>query len=79
MGGRNIAPPHRRCDATCRDGHTCQSWRMRGQRRCRMHGGSSPQARRNAKQRLALHDAATSLRQVVEREQRILRSLEKDQ
>lgn len=41
-----------RCGARTRDGGRCRSHRMRGGRRCRMHGGSSPQARRSAQARL---------------------------
>ena len=42
---------------------------------CRMHGLNQA-ARRKARRTLALRDAAKSLRQVVEREQRILRDLQ---
>jgi hypothetical protein len=42
---------------------------------CRMHGLNQA-TRRKARRTLALRDAAKSLRQVVEREQRILRDLQ---
>jgi hypothetical protein len=78
MGGRNIAPLHRRCDAPCKDGHACRSWRMRYQRRCRMHGGSSPQARRKAKQREASQKGLHLTSRWYEREAERLRRLEDD-
>jgi hypothetical protein len=40
------------CHATRRDGERCGNPPMRGQGTCRMHGGSSPQARRAAGRRL---------------------------
>ena len=40
------------CRATRRDGEDSRNWPMRGQAVCRMHGGSSPQARRAAQRRL---------------------------
>lgn len=42
-----------RCGATCRDGTACSNPPMRGQARCRMHGGSSPQARAKGAERAA--------------------------
>lgn len=45
-------PARQRCGARRRDGLPCQSWPMRGQARCRMHGGSSGQAQRAAARRL---------------------------
>lgn len=36
-----------------RDGVDCGSWAMKGQRVCRMHGGSSPQAKQAAARRIA--------------------------
>lgn len=42
-----------RCGARCRDGSTCSNAPMQGAERCRMHGGSSPQARAAAGRRLA--------------------------
>jgi hypothetical protein len=42
---------------------------------CRMHGLNQA-TRRKARRTLALRDTAKSLRQVVEREQRILRDLQ---
>jgi hypothetical protein len=59
----------------CKDGHPCQSFPVRGTSICRMHGLNQA-TRRKARRTLALRDAAKSLRQVVEREQRILRDLQ---
>lgn len=50
--GELARPPARRCGARRRDGEPCANYPMRGQARCRMHGGSSPQARRAAARRL---------------------------
>lgn len=44
-------PQH--CHARRKDGADCGNWAMRGQGVCRMHGGSSRQARRAAERRLA--------------------------
>lgn len=41
------------CHATNRDGSQCNGPAVTGMRVCRMHGGSSPQARQKAKLRLA--------------------------
>jgi len=65
----------RRCGRQCKDGHPCQSFPVRGTSICRMHGLNQA-TRRKARRTLALRDAAKSLRQVVEREQRILRDLQ---
>lgn len=45
-GGRVVSSDNGRprCGATCRDGTPCRNWPRKGQARCRMHGGSSPQA-----------------------------------
>lgn len=42
-----------RCGRRRRDGKPCRGWAMTGSLTCRMHGGSSPQARRAAQVRLA--------------------------
>ena len=65
----------RRRGRQCKDGHPCQIFPVRGTRICRMHGLNQA-TRRKARRTLALRDAAKSLRQVVEREQRILRDLQ---
>jgi hypothetical protein len=65
----------RRCGRQCKDGHPCQSFPVPGTSICRMHGLNQA-TRRKARRTLALRDAAKSLRQVVEREQRILRDLQ---
>lgn len=41
------------CHATTRDGEPCKSPCVTGMKVCRMHGGSSPQAKRKARLRLA--------------------------
>lgn len=41
------------CHATTREGEPCKSPCVTGMKVCRMHGGSSPQARNRAKLRLA--------------------------
>ena len=49
---------HAICGAKTRSGKPCQSPPMAGQKRCRMHGGSSPNALAAAERRLAVLDAA---------------------
>lgn len=46
-----------RCAAKNRDGTRCRSYAMKGQKRCRMHGAASPQARKRGDQRRALEEA----------------------
>ncbi len=48
----------KRCQARRSDGEPCGCWAMQGQRVCRVHGGSSPQARAAAERRLAEAKAA---------------------
>jgi hypothetical protein len=55
------------------------NWRMRYQRRCRLHGGSTPQARRKARQREAKQKALHLTRKWYEREAEQLRRLEEGQ
>lgn len=47
------AQGRRLCGAKTRSGGTCAQPSMAGQRRCRLHGGASPQAKRKAALRLA--------------------------
>jgi hypothetical protein len=49
--------PHAKCSAHTRAGNPCGQKPMAGQRVCRMHGGSSPQALSAAEQRLQLRRA----------------------
>lgn len=60
--------PHARCEATTRAGIPCRNWAMQGQRRCRMHGGSSPQAKRRAAERLAARQVEADLSAVLAHE-----------
>lgn len=46
------------CGAMTRSGQPCAKSPLRGQARCRIHGGSSPQALAAASRRLAIADAA---------------------
>ena len=46
---------------TSQGGQPCKDWAMKGQEVCRRHGGSSPQARAKAKQRLAEQAISTAL------------------
>lgn len=48
--------PAVRCGARARSrgGAPCRNWAMKAQRRCRMHGGASPQARRDARAQLVV-------------------------
>lgn len=57
---RNVdkSAAHATCGAKTRSGKPCQSPPMAGQKRCRMHGGSSPNALAAAERRLAALDAA---------------------
>lgn len=63
-----VERPHARCDATTRDGSPCRNWAMAGQRRCRMHGGSSPQAKRRAAERIAARQVEADLVAVLAHE-----------
>lgn len=45
------------CGAKTRSGGVCQGRPMKGQRRCRMHGGAAPQTRKMAARRLAEAEA----------------------
>ncbi|WIY82582.1 HGGxSTG domain-containing protein [Propionimicrobium sp. PCR01-08-3] len=49
---------HAICGAKTRDGGPCKNPPMAGQRRCRMHGGSIPAARRAGERRIAEVEAA---------------------
>ncbi|WP_286690023.1 MULTISPECIES: HGGxSTG domain-containing protein [unclassified Aeromicrobium] len=66
--GADEAPHASRCEAKTRSGSQCGSWAMRGQRRCRMHGGSSPQARKAGERRLATRAAVAELNAVLAHE-----------
>lgn len=50
-----------KCGAKTRSGGTCRAFVVTGATRCRMHGGSSPQARAKAKTRLVEADARAAL------------------
>lgn len=50
-----------KCGARTRSGGTCNAFVVTGATRCRMHGGSSPQARAKAKTRLVEDDARAAL------------------
>lgn len=50
-----------RCRATTRSGKRCKMPPMMGQQVCRMHGGSSPQARKKAAERLIEQQARKTL------------------
>jgi hypothetical protein len=49
------------CGARTRSGGTCRNPVMRGGKRCRMHGGSSPQAKKAAARRVAERKVVTTL------------------
>lgn len=51
----------RRCKATTRSGKQCRAYAVADQRVCRMHGGSSPQARAAAQRRRAEREATALL------------------
>lgn len=53
---------HRTCGAMTRDGDGCKNPPMRGQKRCRMHGGATPVAREAAKRRIAEEKARAWLK-----------------
>ena len=54
------------CGAKTRTGGTCKNRPMNGQRRCHVHGGSSPQALAAAAERLALTRAQRTLESIGE-------------
>jgi len=54
------APP--RCGAKTRAGHPCGEWAMKGQTRCRLHGGKTPNSLKAAKRRLDEAAAVTAVR-----------------
>lgn len=60
------AEPHAAaCGARCRDGSTCGNPPMHGGIKCRMHGGSSPQAKRAAARRLAVAEFAAAFGEIA--------------
>ena len=56
--GPESGEAHAICGAKTRSGEPCRQRPMLGQRRCRMHGGSSPVALRAAERRIASVEAA---------------------
>ena len=58
MRGPDSGEAHAICGAKTRSGEPCRQRPMLGQRRCRMHGGSSPVALRAAERRIASAEAA---------------------
>ena len=67
-GNRKLVPPEeRRCRARHRDGGRCKNWAIRGGTVCRYHGGSAPQVRAAAAERLAalVHPAITRLSRLM--------------
>ena len=58
MPGSDSGEAHAICGAKTRSGEPCRQRPMLGQRRCRMHGGSSPVALRAAERRIASVEAA---------------------
>lgn len=63
----------RRCGARARTtGQPCRRWAMHGQRRCLVHGGGSPQARRAAGERLARQSLLRAMRRAEDRQRRLL-------
>lgn len=56
--GPDSGEAHAICGAKTRSGEPCRQRPMLGQRRCRMHGGSSPVALRAAQRRIASVEAA---------------------
>lgn len=57
-----------RCGRKTRYGLACASYAMHGQTVCRMHGGSSPQAKRSAEERMRalIHPAVSALARQIE-------------
>lgn len=50
-----------KCSAHTSSGRPCRNWAIQGATVCRMHGGSAPQVRRKAAERLALGRARAEL------------------
>jgi hypothetical protein len=60
----------RHCRARRRDGEPCRAWAMIGATVCRMHGGSSPRARRAARFRITEADIRRAFQRSWDRYQR---------
>jgi hypothetical protein len=67
----------RKCEATRQDGEPCQAYAIKGGNVCRVHGGSAPQVKKKAKERLAeaaggaaksLVDLKAQLEEIIENE-----------
>jgi hypothetical protein len=69
-------PDHRRCRSLNHQGERCKCWSIRGAPVCQKHGGQLPVVKRAAKRRLAMRDAAKTMRRTIEVEERLLRCLE---
>lgn len=56
-----------KCQAHRSNGSTCSSWAIKGSNVCRVHGGSAPQVKRAARERIAAaaDDAAAELVSLV--------------
>lgn len=61
MLGPESGEAHAVCGAKTRSGKPCRQRPMLGQRRCRMHGGSTPVALRAAERRIASMEAARQI------------------
>lgn len=68
----------RKCEAKCQDGSPCQNYAIKGSNVCRVHGGSAPQVKKKAKERLA-KAAGGAAETLVELKDKLKKIIEKEE